>query len=192
MRHALLISTLAATMVCAGPAGAELRDIVAQADGETGRIWLAFDEQPSEVTLEASGAALDLRIGGVRSADRLVSPSDRSLVDAIRIDDAGDGAVTVRLQGHGGWQDAQAELRRGGVLVTLDLSETVHLSGPETPVGTPGTAGSSGAGGGTGAGSQPGGEAPASQSAPSSSMPSSSTTSSSTSSSSPPARQGAA
>jgi len=187
MRHALLISTLAATMVCAGPAGAELRDIVAQADGETGRIWLAFDEQPSEVTLEASGAALNLRIGGVRSADRLVSPSDRSLVDAIRIGDAGDGAVTVRLQGHGGWQDARAELRRGGVLVTLDLAEAVHLSGPETPVRTPNMAGSSGAGGGTGAGSQPGAEAPASQSAPSSSMPSSSTPPSST-----PAPQGAA
>lgn len=172
MRHALLISTAAATMFCAGPAGAELRDIVARADGETGRIWLAFDEQPSEVALEASGAALELRIGGVRSADRLVSPSDRSLVDAIRIGSDGDGAVTVRLQGHGGWQDARAELRRGGVLVTLDLAEAVRLSGTQTPVRTPDAAGQAqvdapdGApetGDAPGAGSQAGAEAPGGQ-----------------------------
>lgn len=133
MRHALLISTAAMLGLSAGPASADLRDVIAEADGATGRIWLAFDAQPATVDIEPSGAALDLRIGGVSSADRLISPSDRRLVDAIRVSAGSDGAVTVRLQGHGGWQNAHAEVRRGGVLVTLDLGEPVTLARAGAP-----------------------------------------------------------
>jgi len=128
MRSALLISTAAMLVLSAGPASAELRDIIAETDGATGRIWLAFDAQPAAVDVQAGGAALELRIEGVSSAERLISPSDRSLVDAVRLSGDGNGAVTVRLQGHGGWQDAQAEIRRGGILVTLDLDEAVTVA----------------------------------------------------------------
>ncbi|MEA1942306.1 MAG: hypothetical protein U9P68_08690 [Pseudomonadota bacterium] len=174
MRHALLISTAAILGLSAGPAAAELRDVIAETDGTTGRIWLAFDAQPATVDVESDGAALDLRIGGVSSADRLISPSDRSLVDAIRVSAGSDGAVTVRLQGHGGWQDAHAEVRRGGVLVTLDLGEAVTLARAGSPdrasVQEPREAGASDTGRPSGAGPDTGAdpherEAPSRQSA---------------------------
>lgn len=115
------------TLMAASPAHAELRDVRALLSGQEGLIWLAFDGQPTMLRREITDAGLDLVIEGVSVASHTITPRDRELVTALQVEPTPTGA-RIRLQGHGAWAAAEAELRQGGVLVR------VHLDGNAPPV----------------------------------------------------------
>ena len=127
MRQALPITTAALLALASGPASAELRDVVARAEGGTGRIWLAFDEQPVSAQASLTASGVTLSVEGVSVAARTVSPYDTRLVRRVDIAPSGTGA-RIALTRAAAWDGARAEIRQGGVLVTLDLSEDLQLA----------------------------------------------------------------
>lgn len=127
MRRALPITTAALLALASGPASAELRDVVARAEGGTGRIWLAFDEQPVSAQASLTASGVTLSVEGVSVAARTVSPYDTRLVRRVDIAPSGTGA-RIALTRAAAWDGARAEIRQGGVLVTLDLSEDLQLA----------------------------------------------------------------
>ena len=139
MHRALLISTLCTGLV-AGPASAELRDVLTRADGLNGQVWLAFDEQPRSAELSQTAGRVSLMIGGVAVRTREVSPYRADLVSRVSITPVADGAL-VELGQAAAWQDVRAELRQGGVLVSFSLDAPVAAaSRPSVPSHVPGAA----------------------------------------------------
>jgi hypothetical protein len=136
MRALLLAFSLTLASLAAAPAMAELRDVAAASDGETGRIWLIFDGQPRAVTAVATADGLRLDIAGVSASQRTVTPYDRGLVETVRIVPAGEG-VRIELDGRTGWEGARAELVPGGVLVTLGLPHAAMRAEADAPASPP-------------------------------------------------------
>ncbi|MEP3072204.1 tetratricopeptide repeat protein [Maricaulis sp.] len=138
MHRALLISTLCTGLV-AGPASAELRDVLTRADGLNGQVWLAFDEQPRSAELSQTAGRVSLMIGGVAVRTREVSPYRADLVSRVSITPVADGAL-VELGQAAAWQNVRAELRQGGVLVSFSLDAPVAAaSRPSAPSHAPAT-----------------------------------------------------
>lgn len=133
MHRALLISTLCTGLI-AGPASAELRDVLTRADGLNGQVWLAFDEQPRSAELLRTAGSVSLMIGGVEVRNREVSPYRADLVSRVSITPVADGAL-VELGQAAGWQDVRAELRQGGVLVSFSLDAPVAATSRPAPSG---------------------------------------------------------
>ncbi|GLK52123.1 tetratricopeptide repeat protein [Maricaulis virginensis] len=133
MHRALLISTLCTGLI-AGPASAELRDVLTRADGLNGQVWLAFDEQPRSAELSRTAGSVSLMIGGVEVRNREVSPYRADLVSRVSITPVADGAL-VELGQAAGWQDVRAELRQGGVLVSFSLDAPVAATSRPAPSG---------------------------------------------------------
>lgn len=139
MHRALLISTLC-TGLAAGPASAELRDVLTRADGLNGQVWLAFDEQPQSAELLQTAGSVSLMISGVEVRSREVSPYRAGLVSRVAITPVADGAL-VELGQAAVWQDVRAELRQGGVLVSFSLDAPVAAAPrPASPSHAPATA----------------------------------------------------
>ncbi len=147
MRKFLLLPLI---LCLSGPAQAELTDIRARLAGESGRIWLAFDQQPRDVVATAGDAGLVLDVHGVSDVARAIEPAHRDLVAAIRL--VPDGAhLRIELSAARAWTNARAEIRQGGVLIEVGVStSTIPLarirSGHEAatntaaPVSAPGAA----------------------------------------------------
>lgn len=133
MHRALLISTLCTGLI-AGPASAELRDVLTRADGLNGQVWLAFDEQPRSAELSQTAGSVSLMIGGVEVRSRDVSPYRADLVSRVAITPVADGAL-VELGQAAAWQDVRAELRQGGVLVSFTLDAPVAATSRPAPSG---------------------------------------------------------
>lgn len=131
MHRALLISTLCTGLI-AGPASAELRDVLTRADGLNGQVWLAFDEQPRSAELSQTAGSVSLMIGGVDVRSREVSPYRADLVSRVAITPVADGAL-VELGQAAAWQDVRAELRQGGVLVSFTLDAPVAAASRSVP-----------------------------------------------------------
>ena len=138
MHRALLISTLCTGLI-AGPASAELRDVLTRADGLNGQVWLAFDEQPRSAELSRTAGSVSLMIGGVEVRNREVLPYRADLVSRVSITPVADGAL-VELGQAAGWQDVRAELRQGGVLVSFSLDAPVAATSRPAPSGPSATA----------------------------------------------------
>jgi len=138
MHRALLISTLCTGLI-AGPASAELRDVLTSSDGLSGQVWLAFDEQPRSAELSQAAGSVSLMIGGVAVGSREVSPYRADLVSRVSITPVADGAL-VELGQAAAWQDVRAELRQGGVLVSFTLdAPAAATSRSATPSPAPAT-----------------------------------------------------
>jgi hypothetical protein len=124
-----------ASIICfAGFAQADIRDARFIVDGDEGRIWLAFDTQPVGVVLTPTPTGVVLEIQGVAAEPHFISPPDRQLITALRLAPSQTGG-RAELTASQAWSGASAEIRRGGVLVTVHLS--VHLSVPDPVEGRP-------------------------------------------------------
>ncbi len=97
-------------------------------------LWLSFDAQPGAVATESADGSLTLRISGVAPERRRIEPSVGGLVRLITLEPQGAGVV-VRLAG--GWTDAAAELRRGGVLVRFDPRTSNSREPARAPIAEP-------------------------------------------------------
>ena len=125
MRKFLLLPLI---LCLSGPAQAELTDIRARLAGESGRIWLAFDQQPRDVVATPGDAGLVLEVHGVSDVARDIEPAHRDLVDAIRL--VPDGShLRIELSAARAWHNARAEVRQGGVLIEVGVStSTIPLA----------------------------------------------------------------
>ena len=118
MRKFLLLPLI---LCLSGPAQAELTDIRARLAGDSGRIWLAFDQQPTHVTATVNGSGLVLDVHGVSDVAREIEPAHRDLVDAIRLAPQANH-LRIELSAARVWREARAEVRQGGVLIELGVS----------------------------------------------------------------------
>lgn len=139
MRIGMLASAALLVGAAAAPGVADLRDVAAASSGETGHIWLMFDESPATVQARMSETGLQLDIAGVEVRQRIIAPYDVSMVSTISVTPTETGA-RIDIADEIGWNSARAEIVDGAVLVTIGLPRTeVRVDGqprPET-VGTP-------------------------------------------------------
>ncbi|RKR03919.1 tetratricopeptide repeat protein [Maricaulis maris] len=127
--RAKIVLTLIASLALTAPSAAEITDLRARLDGDAGQIWIALDEQPAGLISEVSQAGLTLTLDGVSLRARAISPASDTLVAAVTIDPTEQGAI-VRLHASRSWTGARAELRQGGVLVSMMVGPTpeVHVA----------------------------------------------------------------
>ncbi|WP_417494419.1 tetratricopeptide repeat protein [Maricaulis sp.] len=126
---------LCLALLIASPAHAELRDLRARLAGQEGMVWIAFDGQPTLLRREVTAGGLDLVIEGISLQPRQITPHQRDLVSAIVIEPTEHGA-RIRLQGAQAWTGSEAELRQGGVLVRVHLTEGEASISPAMPAAT--------------------------------------------------------
>lgn len=124
-----IVLTLLTSLVLTTPSVAEITDVRARLDGDAGQIWIAFDSQPTGVTGEVTESGLVVTIEGVAVRPRSISPASDDLVAAVSVEPAGTSAV-VHLFASRGWQGARAELRRGGVLVSMTVAALPEVHVP--------------------------------------------------------------
>lgn len=136
----LLTASALAALSCTA-AQAELRDVsLLQSEGRT-QLWLAFDAQPQSVEIQP-GSGLMLHVDGV-SVDRSrhIEPAVRGPVSALALSQAPNG---VSISMSGAFAGGEAEVREGGVLVTLTgvtgQSAPIRRSPPRAPVSEQGVA----------------------------------------------------
>jgi hypothetical protein len=99
--RALLVPCL--ILFAAAPAHAELQDVRARVSGQEGRVWLAFDTQPTTLETIPGETGVDLVIGGVSVASQQLSPANRELVTALAVE-PGAGGARIHLEGAQAWQ----------------------------------------------------------------------------------------
>jgi hypothetical protein len=138
MRTGLLVLAALLAALAGSPARAELRDVAAAASGETGHVWLVFDETPAAVDAVMTATGLQLEIDGVSVRQRVITPFDMSVISSITVMPAGTGA-RIGIDGRVGWNSARAEIVEGAVLVTIGLPATAvrvdgeRVSGGDAP-----------------------------------------------------------
>ena len=124
-----LILVILTSIGLTAPSAADITDLRARLDGEAGQIWIAFDEQPTALTSEVSESGLVLTLDGVTVRPRAISPASDTLLAAVSVDPLPQGGV-VRLFASRAWSGARAELRQGGVLVSMTVGPApqVHIA----------------------------------------------------------------
>ena len=138
----LLTASALAALSCTA-AQAELRDVsLLQSEGRT-QLWLAFDTQPQSVEIQP-GSGLVLHVDGVSlDRSRHIEPAVRGPVSALALSRAPNG---VSISMSGAFAGGEAEVREGGVLVTLTgvtgQSAPIRRSPPRAPVSEQGAASS--------------------------------------------------
>ena len=121
----LLTASALAALICSA-AQAELRDVsVLQEAGRT-QLWFSFDAQPQAVQV-MPGEGLVLHVDGVTSdGSRQIEPAVRGPVSALALSRAPNG---VSISVSGAFSGGEAEVRQGGVLVTL-----LNVTGVSAPI----------------------------------------------------------
>lgn len=124
MIRVLTASALAALSCSA--AEAELRDISLLQDAGRTQLWLSFDDQPQGVEVRP-GTGLVLHVDGVTSdGTRRIEPAVRGPVSALALTPAPNG---MSISVSGAFSGGEAEVRQGGVLVTL-----MNVTGVSAPI----------------------------------------------------------
>ncbi|MAC90268.1 MAG: hypothetical protein CMF73_13215 [Maricaulis sp.] len=131
LRMRAIILTLLSSLVLTAPSAAEITDLRARLDGDAGQIWIALDEQPAGVTGEVTESGLIVTLEGVTVRPRSISPASDDLVAGVSVEPTGRGGV-VRLYASRGWQGARAELRQGGVLVSMTVTAIPQVHVPDS------------------------------------------------------------
>ncbi|MBO6796290.1 tetratricopeptide repeat protein [Maricaulis sp.] len=124
MRHFLLLPCL---FLLSSAAHGELTDLRATSVGMNGYVWFGFDNQPGQVEFEQTASGMRLRVHGVDVSSRSISPAHTDLVQAVTLHAETGGAV-IELSSAREWTGLQAEVREGGVLVSIDVGTG---SGPD-------------------------------------------------------------
>jgi hypothetical protein len=126
MRYFLIM----ASIIClAGAAKADIRDARFIVDGDEGRIWLAFDAQPTGVLLTPTPTGAVLDIQGIAPGPHFISPPDPQLITALRLEPSQSGA-RAELTASQPWASAEVEIRRGGLLVTIHFGSPALADAP--------------------------------------------------------------
>jgi len=118
MRFFLILCLLAAVI---SPVHADLQDTRFRVSEGQGLIWIGFDEQAHSVELTETSSGLSLHVSGVSLEPHTILPPDRSLVLLMQVEAAANDAefnIVLARQ----WSNVQAELRQGGILVTISLT----------------------------------------------------------------------
>ena len=124
MIRVLTASALAA-LTCSA-AQAELRDVALLQEAGRTQLWLSFDEQPQAVEVRP-GEGLVLHVDGVTAqGSRRIEPAVRGPVSALAVSRAPNG---VSISVSGAFSGGEAEVRQGGVLVTL-----LNVTGVSAPI----------------------------------------------------------
>lgn len=132
-----LLSLLPCLFLLTSAAEAELTDLRARTTGLDGQIWIGFDTQPSSLALEDTPRGVRLVIEGVDVRSRTISPAHTDLVRAVSLT-AQTGQALVDLEASRDWADVRAELRQGGVLVSVQLGIDGLPAGADTRTETSG------------------------------------------------------
>lgn len=132
-----LLSLLPCLFLLTSAAEAELTDLRARTTGLDGQIWIGFDTQPSSLALEDTPRGVRLVIEGVDVRSRTISPAHTDLVRAVSLT-AQTGQALVDLETSRDWADVRAELRQGGVLVSVQLGIDGLPAGADTRTDAPG------------------------------------------------------
>ena len=123
----LILSGLLAGLAAASPALADIKDVRVEESGASGRIWLAFDEQPAAADLVLEPGAARLSVRGVQVRPRAIETVRR---EALNVHATAGGAEIV-LPARTDWREARAEIREGGVLITYQGA--YESAAPATP-----------------------------------------------------------
>ncbi len=115
----LLLPILLALTLPAG-ASADLTDLSASLADRQGRVFIAFDSQPTAVSIEQTASGARLHIHGVSVTQRRISPAHADLVLAVDVMPAENGAW-IDLTASGLWTAVDAQLVRGGIYLTVDV-----------------------------------------------------------------------
>lgn len=126
----LTLLLAAASLGAAGPAHAQLRDVLLIEREGGPHVWLAFDRQPASTFIE--GGVLYV-IGVESEASRLITPASPAPFSALRVEPEGDG---VRITLNGVALDA-ADIRAGGVWLTLDAQGWTARPAPRVVAARP-------------------------------------------------------
>ena len=118
-----LLSLLPCLFLFTSTAHAELTDLRARTTGLDGQIWIGFDTQPSSLILEETAHGVRLVVEGVDVRSRVVSPAHTDLVRAVTLTPQA-GLAQIDLDASRDWAGVSAELRQGGVLVSIQLGTT--------------------------------------------------------------------
>lgn len=118
-----LLSLLPCLFLLTSAAHAELTDLRARTTGLDGQIWIGFDSQPSSLILEETAQGVRLVVEGVDVRSRVVSPAHTDLVRAVTLTPQA-GLAHIDLDASRDWAGVSAELRQGGVLVSVQLGTT--------------------------------------------------------------------
>lgn len=118
-----LLSLLPCLFLLTSAAHAELTDLRARTTGLDGQIWIGFDTQPSSLILEETAHGVRLVVEGVDVRSRVVSPAHTDLVRAVTLTPQA-GLAHIDLDASRDWAGVSAELRQGGVLVSIQLGTT--------------------------------------------------------------------
>ncbi len=121
----VLTASALAVLTCSA-AQAELRDVAVLQEAGRTQLWLSFDAQPQAVQV-LPGEGLVLHVDGVSSeGSRRIEPAVRGPVSALALSRAPNG---VSISVSGAFSGGEAEVRQGGVLVTL-----LNVTGVSTPI----------------------------------------------------------
>lgn len=137
MRIGAFVCAVLTAVTAMAPAFADLRDVAAASSGETGHVWLMFDEAPGAVDAAMTGTGLQLDVSGVTVRQRVIAPYDVSMVSTITVTPTQAGA-RIFIADEVGWSSARAEIVDGAVLVTIGLPDTqVQVGGEAWPGAAP-------------------------------------------------------
>ena len=132
MRPLLILLLLAACgPSLSAPASADIRDTQFHVEGAVARIWISFDNQPTDVALTQTTRGVRLDVGGVDAQPHQIEPRDRDLITSLEIVPMTEGAQ-LNIAASGYWTDARVELRQGGVLLHVVLDQQVTGRQAET------------------------------------------------------------
>ena len=99
-------------------AAADITEVTAARDGDTARVLISFDGQPTLATASRTGGAVRLTTRGASAAPGEIAPPAGSPVTGITISPGPD--FEIRFDGAAG--DANAQLYENAVLLTVTLS----------------------------------------------------------------------
>lgn len=133
MKRAALLACLIA--FAPAIAAADITEVTAARDGDTARVLISFDGQPTLATASRAGGAVRLTTRGASAAPGEIAPPAGSPVTGITISPGPD--FEIRFDGAAG--DANAQLYENAVLLTVTLSggEAVAEAAGTADSGTP-------------------------------------------------------
>ena len=133
MRFFLILFLMTAVL---SPVHADLQDTRFRVSGDQGLIWIGFDEQAHTVDMTETSSGLTMRVSGVSLESHTILPPDRSLVLVMHVaaqDNIAQFDIALAQQ----WTEVHAELRQGGVLITIGLVDGGAGFAPQMQTASP-------------------------------------------------------
>lgn len=107
-------------LLASAPAAAELTDLRARISAHEGQIYIGFDSQPRDVTVDAGPGGAVVRISGVAVRERRISPAHDDLLRSVLLSRHEDG-VRLDLDAARLWSGVEARVYANSVVLTVQL-----------------------------------------------------------------------